>query len=308
MEQTTPVSMEQSSSTSVAVAVSEQPTILDESPVVPEPAPVKQQTPAEKYAEYVLDGRVFNKLFPEKHYKLISQTRHPTSAWNRSWIGSWFYVEPPVEFKSYEFVYSDGLNVDTVPFNPTGYCSAGGLYFTNIENFFCHCHTYHTHVVEVIVPDDAKVYIEHRKYKADKLILKLQDRRTITKFICEEYQRLTICGGSSDFIINTFKLIPTDKLTEDMVKYFVNFIKCGKFSLNFVPEHLKTAEICELAVENADWSIQFVPAHLLTLEMCNKVILNNPHLIAYIPEHFRAHLTSIKQLTEEEIREILEST
>ena len=32
------------------------------------------------------------------------------------------------------FVYQDGLNVDTVPFDKTGSCCAGGLYFSDTEN------------------------------------------------------------------------------------------------------------------------------------------------------------------------------
>ncbi len=68
------------------------------------------------------------------------------------------------------FQYKEGLNVDTVPFNPTGLCTPGGLYFTEKENIFDFLE-YGCFIVEVRLPVDARVYKDNNKYKADKIII-----------------------------------------------------------------------------------------------------------------------------------------
>jgi len=74
----------------------------------------------------------------------------------------------------YGFKYQEGLNVDTVPFNPTGTCDKGGLYFTTI-NHISVWSTNKTAVLRLVeIPDDAKVYCLQgaNKWKADKIIIK----------------------------------------------------------------------------------------------------------------------------------------
>jgi len=68
------------------------------------------------------------------------------------------------------FQFKTGLNIDTVPFNPTGNCEPGGIYFTEAKfaNMWKFIHTY---CRDVTIPDDAQVYAEYMKFKADKLIL-----------------------------------------------------------------------------------------------------------------------------------------
>ncbi len=68
------------------------------------------------------------------------------------------------------FQYKEGLNVDTVPFNPSGDCEPGGLYYTNEEHIFTFLE-FGSLIADVIVPEDAKVYKNGNKYKADKIIL-----------------------------------------------------------------------------------------------------------------------------------------
>jgi hypothetical protein len=57
------------------------------------------------------------------------------------------------------FQYKLGLNVDTVPFNPSGSCEAGGLYFTDMA----HLHLFDMFgdlIGEIEVPADAQIYKE----------------------------------------------------------------------------------------------------------------------------------------------------
>ena len=69
------------------------------------------------------------------------------------------------------FQFNDGINIDTVSFNPTGKCSAGGIYFTerdNIGRWISYINVSYIREIEII--DDSMVYIEEYKFKADKLI------------------------------------------------------------------------------------------------------------------------------------------
>ena len=86
------------------------------------------------------------------------------------------------------FQYRDGLNVDTVPFDPSGTCRPGGLYFFSRvqlgrlidyipENFIPYW------ISEVTFPPDAKIWKMEGKYKADKFIL--GERQTIFRTDCE---------------------------------------------------------------------------------------------------------------------------
>ena len=76
------------------------------------------------------------------------------------------------KWNHHEFQYKLGLNIDTIPFNPTGSCQSGGLYYTDekhIVKFF----EYGCDIAEVEIPEDANVYKDPRedKWKADKLII-----------------------------------------------------------------------------------------------------------------------------------------
>ena len=74
--------------------------------------------------------------------------------------------------KHVDFVYQEGLNIDKLPFNPSGTCKSGGLYYTNLENMAKFIE-YGTQIADVIVPADAQVYADPKgdKWKADKIIL-----------------------------------------------------------------------------------------------------------------------------------------
>ena len=68
------------------------------------------------------------------------------------------------------FTYKVGLNVDTVPFNPSGSCQSGGLYYTDIENLFGFL-CFGDLIADIVIPVYAKTYADPQKdkWKADKL-------------------------------------------------------------------------------------------------------------------------------------------
>jgi hypothetical protein len=81
--------------------------------------------------------------------------------------------------------YEEGLNVDPVPFNPTGSCQPGGLYFTHFDYIVYWWRSLDncSHIAEVTVPPDARVYIEPcgMKLKADKI--ELSNIRPLGEFL-----------------------------------------------------------------------------------------------------------------------------
>lgn len=99
-------------------------------------------------------------------------------------------VSPAIYFKitnrkenHHGFQYQDGLNVDDQPFNPSGCCSGGGLYFTTLENLHMF-ENFGVNIRPIIVPGGVPIYDEvctsithwnchkfHYKSKAPKVYL-----------------------------------------------------------------------------------------------------------------------------------------
>ena len=81
--------------------------------------------------------------------------------------------------------YKIGMNKDALPFNPSGSCQPGGLYFSDVKNIFRFVN-YGPWIREVIIPKGEVIYTdpEGDKYKAHRIKLgkrmKLWDEDTMT--------------------------------------------------------------------------------------------------------------------------------
>ena len=78
--------------------------------------------------------------------------------------------------------YKTGLNVDVLPFNPSGDCQNGGIYFSR-EDILAFLH-YGPWIRKVTIPKDAKIYENPgspKKWKADKIILGRRSKITAKK-------------------------------------------------------------------------------------------------------------------------------
>lgn len=73
----------------------------------------------------------------------------------------------------HELQYKTGLNIDPIPFNPHGKCNPGGIYFCEAKHVFRFLDYAGTDgwIREVTIPDDAQIYHEVYKVKADRVIL-----------------------------------------------------------------------------------------------------------------------------------------
>ena len=69
----------------------------------------------------------------------------------------------------------------------------------------------------------------------------------------------------SDFL----KFVPEDLKSPELC-----LIAVGKngYQLAYVPEDMRTYELCEIAVKNEGWALEFVPEEFKTLELCKYAI------------------------------------
>jgi len=76
--------------------------------------------------------------------------------------------------KHNSMIFKEGLNTDPEKFDPTGFCSKGGIYFIeekykNDWTSYNNKKMYYASLVSI--PDDAMVYVEDRKFKTDKIFV-----------------------------------------------------------------------------------------------------------------------------------------
>ena len=93
-----------------------------------------------------------------------------------------FYKITNEEEKHRGMKYKTGLNVDILPFNPSGNCESGGIYFSR-EDILAFL-DYGPWIRKVTLPEDARVYENPgspKKWKADKVILGRRSRITPRK-------------------------------------------------------------------------------------------------------------------------------
>lgn len=144
--------------------------------------------------------------------------------------------------------FKDGLNVDPVPFNPKGDCSAGGIYFIKKEEIgkwitYAEAPMFYYRYVDF--PSDALIYSEGDKFKADKLLL----------------------GGRHEIFADDdelFKLI------------LVNFPQCLEYT------KIQTEEFCLIAVSSDGLAIRYVNQQ--TDNVCRAAIKQNSISLLYIKE------------------------
>ena len=196
-----------------------------------------------KYIGQEFSGEDFNKLFPDtKFVKLTSETENHNG-----------------------FQFNDGLNVDTMSFNPFGTCLAGGIYFTDIQKAYM-WFKYNASVMkyfrDVTIPDDARVYIEENKFKADKMLL--GPRNVIGQDIIKQVIEL-----------NGFYLQYVKEQTNEMCILAVQ--RYGS-ALQYVNE--QTEYICKLAVQQDGSTLKYVKEQ--THEICILAIQQYCHALKYV--------------------------
>ena len=77
-------------------------------------------------------------------------------------------------------------------------------------------------------------------------------------------------------------------------KKHMRAVERNGFMLKYVPEELRTKELCEIAVEKNGFALQYVPENLKTFELCEIALaqgyLADELLEAFVPEEFKEEL------------------
>lgn len=179
-----------------------------------------------------------------------------------------FYKILNASLTHHGFQYKEGLNVDTIPFSPTGECKAGGLYFTT-EEFILENINLGNLIADVEIPEDAVVYEEKEKSKANKLILK--NIRPIEEFITSlPYE----------------KLLRYVSVHREVLKYVLNqteelclrAVQAHGESLEYVRE--QTTAICLSAVKKNGFALKFVLEQ--TPEICLEAVRERGQALGYV--------------------------
>jgi hypothetical protein len=145
------------------------------------------------------------------------------------------------------FQFRTGLNVDTVPFNPTGECNPGGIYFCESDYAFNWLNYRGMHMIYcryVHVPEHSRVYIELGKFKADKLIL--TERKLVSDVMTEMMCLSTVKR-------NGMKLKYVKKQTETIC---LSAVKQNGLALEYVKDRTET--ICLEAVKQNGLALKYV--------------------------------------------------
>jgi hypothetical protein len=150
--------------------------------------------------------------------------------------------------KQKKFQYKKGLNIDTIPFNPTGSCQPGGLYYTQFR-YFTKFLQYGDQIALVELPDDAQIYAEAAgiKWKADKIIIRHifpiadldcwnDEQFCLDNFNTNEdvakYAKETSLKRCMRFL--KVKSLFLRHMKKPMPELLMYAIKCKKYAINFI--------------------------------------------------------------------------
>ena len=172
-----------------------------------------------------------------------------------------------------DFEFKTGLNVDIVPFNPSGSCRRGGLYFTDTKYLYKWIN-YDDEPMKwlryVSIPRDANVYVEDFKYKCDKFIL--SERREITL-----NDIITTGDAKTAILLNNMPLIYVKEQTPEIC---IKAVKKDGYALEYVIE--QTPEICIEAVKQDGRALEFVKEQ--TPEICIEAVKQNGYALRFVKE------------------------
>ena len=172
------------------------------------------------------------------------------------------------------YQFQTGLNVDSIPFDPSGECSPGGIYFCLWEKMPMWL-DYDTkpmvYVRLVRIPDDAWICIGADKFKADRLIL--GDRQKIGDL--EEWKDPFYCLEAMKENGNALKWV-----AKQTAEVCLEAVKQDADSLRYVLE--QTPEICLAAIKKNSYALRYVLEQ--TPELCLKSIQLNPVVLQYVKD------------------------
>ena len=161
--------------------------------------------------------------------------------------GNIFYKILREDLTHHHFTFKEGVNIDTKKFNPSGSCSKGGIYFANYENI-CDYLDYGTNVCSVNILDDSLVYVENKKFKADKID-----------------------------ITNICLLSDSDLFSNKTELEYINMVNKNWLLLKYIKN--QTNKICETAVKKNGYALKFVPIEKRSKKICEAALAQNGYAL-----------------------------
>lgn len=233
-----------------------------------------------------VSGAVFNSMFPNINFvKLTNETEN---------------------HNDHQFV--DGLNIDCNSFNPNGICQSGGIYF--IKEKYIHIWIAYNgklmiYVRKVSIPDDARVYIEAKKFKADKIILGskeliskdiylkgVQKNGRLLCFLPIPFRSKELCKAAVNQYSCMIQFVPKDILDDEIC---MEAVKKDGLTLKYVPLTLKdnNNNICITAVKQNGNALHFVPSNMLNINICIDAVRQTIDAFKYVPIHIKDTILKI---------------
>src|SRR5579872_719222 len=184
--------------------------------------------------------------------------------------------------------YKDGLIVDPIPFDPTGACKRGGIYF--VEESEAHKWLSYNgepiyYMRKVSIPDTAKVYIEDGKFKTDKLIL--GSKSSINN---EMYLQFIEYSLKYIHIYTIFKFIPTQCMNKALCFEIVKRYNDYPYLLTYIPHNVIDKELCLEIIRrygSHDDVLCYVPLSIIDKELCLEAVNRNWTTLRYVPDHIK---------------------
>jgi hypothetical protein len=218
----------------------------------------------------VVSGKKFNKLYKDKVFvKLTNESENHNG----------------LQFKT-------GLNEDAVPFNPSGHCNPGGIYFCQEDRmieWLSYSGMKMQYCRQVQIPTDSRVYIECDKFKADRVILTERKLISEQKFIeaiekgnillaCIAYQTEMICKAA--IRNNCYELKAVIDQTDEIC---LEAVKRDGLVLEYVEN--QTEEICMAAVRQCGHALKYVRDQ--TRDICTAAVCQYGHALKYVRDQTR---------------------
>ena len=126
----------------------------------------------------------------------------------------------------FNYTYKNDLNIDTKKFTPYGHCKSGGLYFCTIDNAKIFIKLYGNKFSYVKIPDDARVYVEKQKFKANKIILeKIQHISVFINKLSDDNNPILDSLIEEDAYFLGYITNPSDDLIKKYIQNNIHYVR-----------------------------------------------------------------------------------
>lgn len=213
--------------------------------------------------------------------------------------------------------YARGHNQDVLPFNPSGWCQAGGMYFTTLKHIGSFLN-YGSHVATITLYDDSRVYREGNKFKADKFFIEDivpsndfvdANEEVLLQSMLRETPALKTVPPEHLFEVaimsnwSNLRYIHSRHHTPELIKRALDL---SGLALHFIRPEMQTPEMCKLAVskngsalffvvnqteelamlamQRSDAALSQVEERFRSPELCKVALASNPYAIEHIPD------------------------